>query len=137
MARPLLATNGGINSALLTHTTTRVSLIGALCIDFILTTSGPVALEYDVRLGDPELQALLTLLDHRVDLAAMLLACTNLTLHTHRLNLSPSPAYAIAVVVVAEGYPSTPKTGIIVDLRNLGEGKSSARFSTSDCIVDF
>ncbi|RYP60918.1 hypothetical protein DL769_007925 [Monosporascus sp. CRB-8-3] len=76
--------------------------IGALCIDFILSDGGPMALEYDVRLGDPESQALLSSLHSEVDLAALLLACTN-----------------------SEGYPEEPRKGILVDIGNMGEGTGS------------
>lgn len=39
----------------------------------MLTESGPKVLEYNVRFGDPETEALLILLDDNVDLAAVLL----------------------------------------------------------------
>ena len=66
-----------------------------------------MALEYDVRLGDPESQALCSSLGPETDLAAMLLACTNSTLHMHRLSIV-NFTYSVAVVVVAEGYPDAP-----------------------------
>jgi phosphoribosylamine-glycine ligase len=49
----------------------------------ILTKSGPKVLEYNVRFGDPETEALLLLLDDKTDLAAILhvgtLSSPNLT----------------------------------------------------------
>ena len=39
----------------------------------MLTESGPKVLEYNVRFGDPETEALLMLLDDKVDFAALLL----------------------------------------------------------------
>lgn len=40
---------------------------------FMLTASGPKVLEYNVRFGDPETEALMLLLGKDVDLAAVLL----------------------------------------------------------------
>ena len=40
---------------------------------FMLTQEGPKALEYNVRFGDPETQALMLLLDDETDLAEVML----------------------------------------------------------------
>lgn len=47
--------------------------VGVLFVGLMLTESGPKVLEYNVRFGDPETEALLILLDDKVDLAAVLL----------------------------------------------------------------
>jgi phosphoribosylamine-glycine ligase len=47
--------------------------VGLLFTGFILTASGPKVLEYNVRFGDPETEALLLLLRDDIDLAAVLL----------------------------------------------------------------
>lgn len=47
--------------------------MGVLFVGLMLTESGPKVLEYNVRFGDPETEALLILLDDNVDLAAVLL----------------------------------------------------------------
>lgn len=47
--------------------------VGLLFAGFILTESGPKVLEYNVRFGDPEAQALMLLLSDDTDLAAILL----------------------------------------------------------------
>lgn len=47
---------------------------------FMLTPFGPKVLEYNVRFGDPETEALMLLLSEDVDLAALLL-----------VNLAPYP----------------------------------------------
>jgi phosphoribosylamine--glycine ligase/phosphoribosylformylglycinamidine cyclo-ligase len=40
---------------------------------FMLTADGPKVLEYNVRFGDPETQALMLLLDDKTDLAEVML----------------------------------------------------------------
>lgn len=47
--------------------------VGLLFTGFMLTPSGPKVLEYNVRFGDPETQALMLLLREDVDLGAVLL----------------------------------------------------------------
>ena len=47
----------------------------------MLTQSGPKVLEYNVRFGDPETEALMLLLDDDVDLAAVMLVCFFLQYH--------------------------------------------------------
>jgi phosphoribosylamine--glycine ligase / phosphoribosylformylglycinamidine cyclo-ligase len=50
--------------------------VGLLFTGFILTDSGPKVLEYNVRFGDPETQALMLLLSGDTDLAAIILVRT-------------------------------------------------------------
>ncbi|MFN3287394.1 MAG: phosphoribosylamine--glycine ligase [Sphingomonadaceae bacterium] len=84
---------------------------GFLYAGLMLTAEGPKLIEYNVRLGDPEAQALLPRL--RGDLAALLMAGA-----TGRLAEAPSPDWdpdpAIAVVVAARGYPDAPARGGVV-----------------------
>lgn len=47
--------------------------VGMLFTGFMLTADGPKVLEYNVRFGDPETEALMLLLEEDVDLAAILL----------------------------------------------------------------
>jgi phosphoribosylamine-glycine ligase len=47
--------------------------VGLLFTGIILTAAGPKVLEYNVRFGDPETEALLLLLHDDIDLAAVLL----------------------------------------------------------------
>lgn len=49
--------------------------VGMLFTGFMLTSSGPKVLEYNVRFGDPETEALVMLLDADVDLGHILLVC--------------------------------------------------------------
>lgn len=47
--------------------------MGTLFTGFMLTSSGPKVLEYNVRFGDPETEALMVLLGDDVDLVELLL----------------------------------------------------------------
>jgi phosphoribosylamine-glycine ligase len=47
--------------------------VGLLFTGFMLTESGPKVLEYNVRFGDPETEALMLLLEQDVDLVAVLM----------------------------------------------------------------
>lgn len=84
---------------------------GFLYAGLMLTADGPKLIEYNVRLGDPEAQALLLRL--RGDLAALLMAGA-----TGRLADAAPPAWdpdpAVAVVVAARGYPDSPARGGVV-----------------------
>ena len=50
--------------------------VGMLFTGLMLTASGPKVLEYNVRFGDPETEALMLLLSEDTDLAAVLLVRT-------------------------------------------------------------
>ena len=73
----------------------------------MLTKSGPKLLEYNVRLGDPETQAVLPLMDF--DFAAMCTAILNGTLKD--FSFEWKPGYQVAPVVVSGGYPEAYKKG--------------------------
>ncbi|AEJ20527.1 phosphoribosylamine--glycine ligase [Gracilinema caldarium] len=64
-------------------------------------------LEYNVRLGDPETQAVLPLMGS--DLAELCLSIAGGTLHQY--NLTWKPGFVCAPVAVAEGYPGTYRKG--------------------------
>ena len=63
--------------------------VGLLFTGFMLTSSGPKVLEYNVRFGDPETQSLMLLMDERTDLAEILLASRNP--HLLVMTLTPAP----------------------------------------------
>ena len=86
--------------------------IGCLFTGFMLTSSGPKVLEYNVRFGDPESQSLLALLEN--DLADILLACIRGTLSS--INLNVRPAFSTTVVVAAGGYPDSYAKGTEISI---------------------
>lgn len=74
-------------------------------------TTGPSLLEYNVRFGDPETEALLFAID--VDLAPLLMACargTPLPVDL-RATLRAHTSCGAVVVIAAEGYPLAPEKG--------------------------
>jgi phosphoribosylamine--glycine ligase len=81
---------------------------GILYAGLMLTKEGPKLVEYNVRFGDPECQALMLRLDS--DLLALMLACAR-----GELAAAAPPKFsrdaALVVVMAAKGYPGTPKTG--------------------------
>ena len=80
---------------------------GALYAGLMLTSEGPMALEFNCRFGDPETQVILPLLD--LDLAELLLACAEGRLATE--SVATHPDVAVCVVLAAEGYPERPRAG--------------------------
>lgn len=74
---------------------------GVLYAGLMLTNQGPKVLEFNVRLGDPECQAVLMRL--RSDLLEALDAVVDERLDTIALDWDPRPA--VTVVMAAEGYP--------------------------------
>jgi phosphoribosylamine--glycine ligase len=81
---------------------------GILYAGLMLTEEGPKLVEYNVRFGDPECQALMLRLDS--DLLELMLACAK-----GALAQAPPPIFAdeaaLVVVMAAQGYPGTPKKG--------------------------
>jgi phosphoribosylamine--glycine ligase len=84
---------------------------GVLFAGLMLTTQGAKLIEFNVRFGDPECQALLPLL--RGDLLAALLAACDGELANFALRWREGAA--VAVVVAARGYPSAPVRGTRID----------------------
>jgi phosphoribosylamine--glycine ligase len=81
---------------------------GVLYAGLMMTPEGPRVLEFNVRFGDPETQALLPRLED--DLLEVLEAAAHGALPGERpVRVSPDPC--VAVVLAAAGYPGRPRTG--------------------------
>ena len=78
---------------------------GFLYFGLMMTFSGPMLLEYNVRLGDPETQPILMRL--RSDLADLLVASREGQLASVDVHWSPNPA--VCVVLTSKGYPAKPE----------------------------
>jgi phosphoribosylamine--glycine ligase len=81
---------------------------GVLYAGLMLTADGPKLIEYNVRFGDPECEAIMPLIDG--DFAELLLAVA-----TGKLSEIEAPPltgrHAVTVIVAARGYPGTPASG--------------------------
>ena len=82
---------------------------GVLYAGLMMTASGPRVLEFNVRFGDPETQAILPRLES--DLLQLLDACTRPGgLAGVRLRFSPRTA--VTVVLASAGYPESATSGV-------------------------
>ena len=80
---------------------------GFIFFGVMLTKNGPKLLEYNVRLGDPETQAVLPLMDF--DFAALCTSILNGSLKDFEVKFKKG--YQVAPVVVSGGYPGAYKKG--------------------------
>ncbi len=88
----------------------RMPFRGILFLGLMMTPAGPRLLEYNVRFGDPETQAILVRLE--TDLAAICQAMLSGKLAD--LEIKWRPGSSACVVLAADGYPSKPKVGDII-----------------------
>jgi phosphoribosylamine--glycine ligase len=77
---------------------------GVLYAGLMLTADGPKVLEFNVRFGDPETQAVLPRL--RGDLVELLLAASR-SGGLERVALDWSPDWAVTLVLASAGYPAS------------------------------
>ena len=96
---------------------------GFIFFGVMLTKQGPKLLEYNVRLGDPETQAVLPLMDF--DFAAMCTAILNGSLKD--FSFEWKPGYQVAPVVVSGGYPGEYKKGIEITFNEAILNASTAK----------
>ena len=84
---------------------------GVLYAGLMLTAEGPKLIEYNVRFGDPECEAIMPRIEG--DFAELLMAVA-----TGRLSeIGPPrlrPDFAVTVIVAARGYPGTPVSGGLI-----------------------
>lgn len=81
---------------------------GVLYAGLMLTTQGPKVLEFNARLGDPETQVILPLLD--TDLVDVVLASINGKVDRLRVNWQEGAC--VGVVMASGGYPGKYLTGM-------------------------
>jgi phosphoribosylamine--glycine ligase len=84
---------------------------GLLYAGLALTSRGLRVVEFNVRFGDPETQAVLALL--RTPLGSLLRAAAQGRLADHP-DLAWYPGAAVTVVLAAPGYPASPRLGGVI-----------------------
>ncbi len=105
---------------------------GFIFFGLILTQDGPKCLEYNVRLGDPETQAVLPLMDF--DFLELCRAITDETLND--FNLQWKKGYVVAPVAVSGGYPREYAKGIPIYINENGFKKTGAKLFIAGAIAD-
>jgi phosphoribosylamine--glycine ligase len=83
---------------------------GVLYAGLMLTAAGPKLIEYNVRFGDPECEAIMPLIDG--DFAELLQAVATGKLAEIQPKLTGE--HAVTVIVAARGYPGTPASGGLI-----------------------
>ena len=102
---------GFIRPALATMVARGTPFRGILFAGLMLTAAGPRLIEYNVRFGDPECQAILPRL--RSDLLPGLIAACEGELSSFDLRFRDDSC--VAIVMAARGYPDAPETGTLID----------------------
>lgn len=95
---------------------------GVLFAGLMITKDGPKLIEYNVRFGDPECEVLMPRLD--TDLVDLLEAAVEERLAGQTIQWKDEAA--LTVIMAAENYPGTPKTGTVIK----GVDKAAALPST-------
>ena len=97
----------------------KIDYQGFIFFGVMLTASGSKLLEYNVRLGDPETQAVLPLFDG--DFAELCESIIDGTLCSHELAWKSGAV--CAPVLVSGGYPASYKTGFPITIGGAAEGE--------------
>lgn len=90
---------------------------GFLYVGLMLTRTGPQVIEFNARLGDPEAQVILPLIDE--PLLPLLLSCASGTLAQTTCSLSRDRL--VGVVLASRGYPESAEAG--QPIRGIGEAE--------------
>ena len=83
---------------------------GFLYAGLMMTCAGPKVIEYNVRFGDPEAQAVMPLIDG--ELLPLLVAAADGDLGDRRVTLTPG--VSVGVVLASAGYPGKVTTGAAI-----------------------
>lgn len=96
----------GINSE-------EMDYIGIIFFGIMITKKGTYLLEYNVRMGDPETQAVLSLLE--TDFTDIVLAAIDKKLQAVKIEWKQGSA--CCVVLASKGYPAHYETGKVIELK--------------------
>ncbi len=95
--------------------------VGLLYAGLAMTSRGIRVVEFNARFGDPETQVVLARLQS--GLGGLMMAAATGHLETHPAPVWSSDA-AVTVVIAAQGYPESPRTGDVIG--GLGDAAASA-----------
>lgn len=96
---------------------------GFIFFGVMVTKDGPKLLEYNVRLGDPETQAVLPLMDF--DFASMCLSIIDGSLDS--FSFAWKPGFVCAPVAVSGGYPGSYPKGVPIGIDEAAVRSAGAR----------
>lgn len=105
---------------------------GFIFFGVMITKDGPKLLEYNVRLGDPETQVVLPMMDF--DFAEMCKAITEGKLK--EFNFAWKKGYAVAPVAVSGGYPNAYKKGIPISFNAEAKSMKDCKIFIAGAIED-
>ena len=105
---------------------------GFIFFGVMITKDGPKLLEYNVRLGDPETQVVLPMMDF--DFAEMCKAIMDGKLKD--FNFAWKKGYAVAPVAVSGGYPNAYKKGIPISINTSAESMKGCKIFIAGAIED-
>ncbi len=88
-----------------------LSYRGVLTLSIIISSNGPVLVDYHVRLNDPATQAMVPII--KTDVIEILTAMKENRVRDVKLELNDQ--CTVAVVLAAKGYPLNPEKGIEID----------------------
>ncbi len=108
-----------------------ITFSGVLYAGLMLTADGPQVLEWNVRFGDPECQALLPLLES--DLLELLFAATPGGVGLAGTRAIWRPGACVTVVAASEGYPGSYATGVPIEIPD--ELAAESAFGASGVVV--
>lgn len=110
----------------------KIDYRGFIFFGLMLTKDGPKALEYNVRLGDPETQAVLPMMDF--DFSDLCKAITDGSLKD--FNMKWKSGFQVAPVAVSGGYPQKYKKGLPLSIDNTQVENNGAKVFIAGAIKD-
>ncbi|MBQ0050892.1 MAG: phosphoribosylamine--glycine ligase [Treponema sp.] len=105
---------------------------GFIFFGLMITKNGPKALEYNVRLGDPETQAVLPMMDF--DFADLCQAIMNGTLNEFEMKWKSG--FQVAPVAVSGGYPASYPKGKVITYDDAKISAAGAKVFIAGAIKD-
>jgi phosphoribosylamine--glycine ligase len=102
--------------------------VGFLYAGMMLTVDGPILLECNARLGDPEAQVILPRLAAPLGPVLAAAARGNLRAAIAEDGLPAFPGAAVGIVLASQGYPGTPKRGLPIEGLEAARGAGALVF---------